>query len=414
MSQGQQQGSYQCGFTRAQIAIQVNNQPWFQQGRQFASQRPGGGFVGQNELRGTISLMHEQFSPSSLSLLAARIKSIGHALGFSAIGIAHADVRDAAPRLKEWLNRRFHGEMDYMARHADLRSSPEALYPGTVAVISAALDYLPPQTPLSPPDQVHISRYARGRDYHKVMRQRLERLARTLTTEIGPFGYRVFSDSAPVMEVAFARQAGLGWQGKNTLLISRQGSWRFLGEIYTNLPLPADLPTPNHCGNCNACLQACPTRAIIAPYQVDARRCISYLTIEFAGSIPEEWRSLIGQRIYGCDACQLCCPWNRFAQAGDPAFLARPELDRPTLPELFAWDENEFMSRLQGNPIRRIGHERWLRNLSIALGNAPTSPAILEALRSRSGHPSALVREHVAWALLRHQTGTVPPPGSTD
>ncbi|MBL8426482.1 MAG: tRNA epoxyqueuosine(34) reductase QueG, partial [Dechloromonas sp.] len=234
-----------------------------------------------------------------------------------------------------------------------------------------------------------------------VIRSRLQKLADTIAADIGPFGYRVFSDSAPVMEVEFASQAGLGWRGKHTLLLSKQGSWRFLGEIYTDLPLAPDEPVESHCGTCTACIDACPTGAIVAPYKVDARRCISYLSIELDGPIPEELRPLLGNRIYGCDDCQLCCPWNRFAQIGDPEFTPRHKLDSASLLELFAWTEQQFNDRLAGNPIRRIGHERWLRNIAVALGNGPAGKAVEEALRQRLDHPSAVVREHVAWALAR-------------
>jgi epoxyqueuosine reductase len=268
-------------------------------------------------------------------------------------------------------------------------------------VISAALDYLPHGKVADDPGQAAISRYAQGRDYHKVIRSRLQKLADAITAEAGPFSYRVFSDSAPVMEVEFASQAGLGWRGKHTLLLSKQGSWRFLGEIYTDLPLAPDEPVESHCGTCTACIDACPTGAIVAPYKVDARRCISYLSIELDGPIPEELRPLLGNRIYGCDDCQLCCPWNRFAQIGDPEFTPRHKLDSASLLELFAWTEQQFNDRLAGNPIRRIGHERWLRNIAVALGNGPAGKAVEEALRQRLDHPSAVVREHVAWALAR-------------
>jgi epoxyqueuosine reductase len=289
-----------------------------------------------------------------------------------------------------------------MARHADLRADPAQLQPGTLSVINAAVDYLPEAKNLPlPADYALISRYAQGRDYHKVVRQRLQKLADAIIDLIGPFGYRVFSDSAPVMEVEFARQSGLGWRGKHTLLLSKQGSWRFLGEIYCDLPLPSDAPQQEHCGRCTACIDACPTRAIVAPYRVDARRCISYLTIELAGAIPEEFRPLLGTHIYGCDDCQSCCPWNRFAVTGDPEFAPRHGLDTARLVDLFAWNEREFNDRLAGNPIRRIGHERWLRNIAVALGNVPASPETLLALRQRMDHPSALVREHVHWSLAR-------------
>lgn len=325
------------------------------------------------------------------------------ALGFAAVAIARAEVGEAAPRLATWLAAGHHGEMDYMARHAELRTHPAMLVPGTVSVISAALDYWPEGAPVPAGQAARawISRYALGRDYHRTLRQRLQKLADAITAAIGPFGYRVFSDSAPVCEVEFARQAGLGWEGKHTLLLSRQGSWRFLGEIYTDLALPPDPPQAAHCGSCNRCLRACPTGAIVAPYEVDARRCISYLTIELAGSIPEELRPLIGNRIYGCDDCQLYCPWNRFAHSGDADFAPRHGLDRATLVELFAWREEDFLSRLAGSPIRRIGHLRWLRNIAVALGNGPATPAALAALAAHREHPAPLVREHVAWALAR-------------
>jgi epoxyqueuosine reductase len=343
--------------------------------------------------------------------LKEAIRRAGKELGFAAVGVARAEVGAAAGELREWLAAGCHGEMDYMARHAELRAHPQQLHPGTVTVISVAVDYLPTAKTADTPDQAAISRYALGRDYHKVVRGRLQKLADAISTLIGPFGYRVFSDSAPVLEVHFAQQAGLGWRGKHTLLLSQQGSWRFLGEIYCDLPLPADSPTEEHCGTCTACLDVCPTQAITAPYQVDARRCISYLTIELHGAIPEEFRPLIGNRIYGCDDCQTCCPWNRFAQLGDPAFSPRHGLDSARLSALFAWTEAEFNERLAGNPIRRIGHERWLRNIAVALGNVPASAETLAALGSRADHPSPLVREHVAWALARlAPTSSAPAP----
>ncbi len=343
--------------------------------------------------------------------LKEAIRRAGRELGFAAVGVAQADVGGAAGELREWLAAGCHGEMDYMARHAELRANPQQLHPGTVTVISVAVDYLPSAKMADAREQAAISRYALGRDYHKVVRGRLQKLADAIAALIGPFGYRVFSDSAPVLEVHFAQQAGLGWRGKHTLLLSQQGSWRFLGEIYCDLPLLPDSPVEEHCGTCTACLDICPTQAIIAPYQVDARRCISYLTIELAGAIPEEFRPLIGNRIYGCDDCQVCCPWNRFAQLGDPAFSPRHGLDSARLSTLFAWTEGEFNERLAGNPIRRIGHERWLRNIAVALGNAPASAEARAALSSRADHPSPLVREHVAWALARlAATSSAPAP----
>ncbi len=297
-----------------------------------------------------------------------------------------------------------------MASHGTKRSRPAELLPGTVSVITARMNYLPEAVPmaevLSDGRRAAISRYALGRDYHKLLRARLQKLADRITAEIGPFGHRVFTDSAPVLEVALASMSGLGWRGKHTLLIHREaGSYFFLGELYTDLPLPTDAPQANHCGSCRACLDACPTGAIVAPYTVDARRCISYLTIELKGAIPEEFRPLIGNRIYGCDDCQLACPWNRHARrTAETDFAVRHGLDSASLTELFAWTEEEFKTRLAGSALYRIGFERWLRNLAVALGNAPTSPEILAALEARLDHPSALVREHVAWALARHRT----------
>ncbi len=339
--------------------------------------------------------------------LAQQIKAWGGELGFQAVGIADADTSAAAPRLLEWLSRGWHGEMEYMARHAGLRVEPAALKPGTLRVISCRMDYLRdrPQGIGTPAERAYIARYARGRDYHKVLRARLQALCERIRAQTGEFGFRVFSDSAPVMEVALARNAGLGWRGKHTLLLDREaGSWFFLGEIYCDLPLPADAPKDEHCGSCERCIEVCPTQAIRGPYQLDARRCISYLTIEHKSAIPEELRPLIGNRVYGCDDCQIVCPWNRFSRLSDEEdFKTRNGLDDATLVELFAWTEAEFDERLRGSPIRRIGHERWLRNLAVGLGNAPGSPAIIQALRAREHHPSSLVREHVRWALDRHE-----------
>ncbi|MCE1183695.1 MAG: tRNA epoxyqueuosine(34) reductase QueG [Rhodocyclales bacterium] len=344
--------------------------------------------------------MHDQNSIDYIDL-KEKIRHQGIELGFSAIGFATADPGPAIERYRAWLAAGKHGEMDYMARHADLRAHPENLHPGTLSVISFAVDYLPHAKTNSDPQIAAISRYAQGRDYHKVVRNRLQKLAELIAKEIGPFGYRVFSDSAPVMEVEFARQAGLGWRGKHTLLLSRQGSWRFLGEIYCDLPFPPDDPIQERCGTCHACLDACPTQAITAPYQVDARRCISYLTIELAGAIPEELRHLLGNRIYGCDDCQLHCPWNRFAQLGDAEFRPRHGLDHANLLELFTWREEDFNARLAGNPIRRIGHEQWLRNIAVALGNGPSTPETLRILKTRFAEVSPLVQEHIAWAMKR-------------
>jgi epoxyqueuosine reductase len=342
--------------------------------------------------------------------LAAQIKSWGRELGFQAVGIAGVELPQAEQRLLQWLAAGRHGAMNYMAKHGAKRAQPAQLLPGTLRVISARLDYRPPQVRdswevMHDPHSAFISRYALGRDYHKLMRQRLQQLADRITQSIGPFQHRVYTDSAPVMEVELAQLAGLGWRGKHTLLLQREhGSWFFLGEIYTDLDLPLDAPIENHCGTCQACIDICPTQAIVAPYQVDARRCISYLTIELKGSIPEELRPLLGNRIYGCDDCQLVCPWNKFAQITREAdFHPRQGLDDASLIELFAWSESEFDQRLQGSAIRRIGHAQWLRNIAVALGNTPTTPDVIAALQTRRDHPSALVREHVAWALGRHK-----------
>ncbi len=335
-----------------------------------------------------------------------RIKEWGRELGFQAVGIADADLSAAEPRLLEWLARGWHGEMEYMARHGTLRARPAELKPGTLRVISCRMDYLDdaPQGDLPAAEVAFVARYARGRDYHKVLRDRLQKLCERIRAEVGDFGYRVFTDSAPVMEVELAARAGIGWRGKHTLLLSRDaGSWFFLGEVYCDLALPVDAAEKNHCGTCERCIEVCPTQAIRGPYQLDARRCISYLTIEHKSAIPEELRPLIGNRVYGCDDCQLVCPWNRFATLGaEGDFRTRNGLDRATLVELFAWTEAQFDERLRGSPIRRIGYERWLRNLAVGLGNAPTSLPVVAALRARADHPSALVREHVRWALSRH------------
>jgi len=347
------------------------------------------------------------------SALAARIAAWARELGFDALGISDTDLGDDEARLITWLDAGRHGEMDYMARHGSLRARPAALVAGTVRVISVRMNYWPAaardaREVLADPTRAYVARYAMGRDYHKVLRARLERLAERMAAEIGPFGYRVFTDSAPVLEVALASKAGTGWRGKHTLLLTRdEGSYFFLGEIYTNLPLPVTAPATAHCGTCNACIDACPTGAIVAPYELDARRCISYLTIEHKGSIPEPLRPLIGNRIYGCDDCQLACPWNRFAAAASaPDFVSvRNGLDDATLLDLFAWTEDEFDRRMEGSAIRRIGYSRWMRNVAVALGNAPPSEAIVDALVRRMDHPSALVREHAAWALARQRAG---------
>ncbi|WP_126445980.1 tRNA epoxyqueuosine(34) reductase QueG [Sulfuricystis multivorans] len=337
--------------------------------------------------------------------LKEKIRDWGRELGFTAVGFAGVDLGSADRRLFDWLAAGLHGEMDYMARHGLMRARPADLVPGTRAVICCRMDYgcRPAGADFPHPQQAVISRYALGRDYHKVLRQRLQRLALRIGAEVGEFAYRAFTDSAPVMEVELAKNAGLGWRGKHTLLLSRSGSWFFLGELFVDLPLPPDAPIDAHCGTCRACLDACPTGAFLGPYRLDARRCISYLTIELKGSIPEKLRPMLGNRIYGCDDCQLVCPWNRFAPTTREAdFLPRHDLDKTRLIDLFAWSESDFNDRLAGSPIRRIGYERWLRNIAVALGNAAPDPAAKSALQTRMDHPSALVREHVAWALSRY------------
>jgi epoxyqueuosine reductase len=341
-----------------------------------------------------------------LTTLADDIRTWALELGFADIGIADTELSDDEARLLAWLDAGRHGDMDYMARHAAIRARPDALVPGTLRVITARLDYFPAgaraaDEVLADSSKAYVSRYALGRDYHKVLRDRLQRLAQRIERTVGEFRYRVFTDSAPVMEVALADKSGIGWRGKHTLLLNRDaGSFFFLGEIYTDLALPLTAATSAHCGTCHACLDACPTGAIVAPYELDARRCISYLTIELKGSIPVELRSLIGNRVYGCDDCQLVCPWNRYARPTDaPDFAVRNGLDDASLATLFAWSDAEFDERMRGSAIRRIGHERWLRNLAVGLGNAGYDAAIVDALEARRDDPSALVREHVAWAL---------------
>jgi len=338
-------------------------------------------------------------------------------LGFQHLGVTGIDLGTAEARLLNWLARGFHGQMDYLAQHGTRRSRPGELVPGTVRVVSVRMNYLPaaardPQQVLDDPALGYVARYALGRDYHKVIRHRLQQLARRVQDEVGEFAYRVFTDSAPVMEVELARNAGLGWRGKHTLLLERTaGSWFFLGELYTDLPLPVDEPVGEHCGSCRRCIDVCPTAAIVEPYVLDARRCISYLTIEHRGSIPASLRPLLGNRIYGCDDCQLVCPWNKYAGTAQVAdFGVRNGLDSGSLAELFAWTQAQFDTRLEGSAIRRIGHERWLRNIAVALGNAPPSVPARVALRARLEHPSALVREHVQWALARQEAGSALPP----
>ncbi|WP_018141997.1 tRNA epoxyqueuosine(34) reductase QueG [Thioalkalivibrio sp. ALJ7] len=353
--------------------------------------------------------MPERLDPRQCAELAERIRRWAQHLGFQAVGIAPAEV-PAADRqhLDDWLAQGSHGDMDWMAERAPLRHDPDALVPGVQRIISVRMDYFPPATrrpaiQLAAGERAYISRYALGRDYHKLVRKRLTTLGRWIEAEIGPFGYRAFTDSAPILEKALAARAGLGWIGKNTNLLAREsGSWFFLGELFTDLPLPLDEPVGEHCGQCTACLDICPTQAFRGPYDLDARRCISYLTIELKGSIPEDLRPLIGNRIYGCDDCQLVCPWNRFAEvSAEPDFIARHGLDAASLAELFAWDEATFLARTEGMAIRRIGHIQWLRNIAVALGNGPATPAAEAALATRAEHDSERVREHVAWARAR-------------
>ena len=351
--------------------------------------------------------------------LVTQIQAWGQELALSQIGVAGIDLSAAEPGLSAWLAAGFHGEMDYMARHGMKRARPAELVPGTVSVITARLDYLPRDTPegwqtaelqrLQRPGEAIVSLYARGRDYHKVLRNRLQKLAERIEAAIGPLGHRVFTDSAPVLEAELAQRSGQGWRGKHTLVLNREGgSMFFLGEIYVDIDLQPSEPVTEHCGACTACIDVCPTQAILGPQRLDARRCISYLTIEHAGPIPEDLRPLIGNRIYGCDDCQLACPWNKFAQRSPLAdFDPREGLTGATLVELFAWSEEEFLRRTEGSPIRRIGHQRWLRNIAVAMGNALSGvvgeerKALRQALFSHLEHPSALVREHVSWALAQ-------------
>jgi epoxyqueuosine reductase len=342
--------------------------------------------------------------------LAEQIRAWGLELGFQQLGISSIDLHDDEAWLMRWLDLGRHGAMHYMARHGERRARPAELLPGTVRVISVRMDYLPPLA--APPGEVlgnaelgYVSRYALGRDYHKVLRSRLARLAGSIAGCCSDTAHRVYVDSAPILEKALARNAGLGWIGKHTNLINRHaGSWFFLGEILTSLPLPVDAPASAHCGTCRACLDICPTQAIVAPYELDATRCISYLTIELRDAIPVQFRKAIGNRIYGCDDCQLICPWNKFARSScEGDFKVRHGLDAARLIELFSWTEAEFLSRTEGSAIRRIGHVCWLRNIAVALGNAPTSASVITALESRRTHDSAMLREHVLWALDQHQ-----------
>ena len=349
-------------------------------------------------------------STMDLDALKRELRARALQLGCGELGVASIDIPEDERHLLRWLEAGFHGDMEYMQRHGTLRSRPQELVPGTVRVISVRMDYWPEDAAaagetLADPLLGYVSRYALGRDYHKIMRRALGCLAVELSRRIGAFGYRVCVDSAPLLEKALARNAGLGWIGKHTNLIARDaGSWFFLGEILTDLPLPVDAAASAHCGTCQACIPACPTQAILGPYRLDARRCISYLTIEHKGSIPEQLRAALGNRVYGCDDCQLVCPWNKFARAAaHPDFKVRHGLDRARLQELFAWTEQEFDARMRGSAIYRIGYERWSRNIAVALGNAPHSPAVIASLEARRRDSSPLVREHIEWALQRHR-----------
>ena len=347
-------------------------------------------------------------SPEQAETLLTQIREWSLQLGFQQLAVSDIDLSAYREHLDSWLTQNFHGEMEYMERHRELRLAPDRLHPGTLRVLSVRMDYnLDKEQTLAPlmqREKAYIARYARGRDYHKLIRRRLQQLAEKITDAVGDFGYRAFVDSAPVLERALAEKAGLGWIGKNTMLINKKaGSWFFLGELFTDLPLPVDPPVSAHCGTCTACLEICPTQAFVAPNQLDARRCIAYLTIELKGSIPEALRPLIGNRVFGCDDCQLICPWNKFTGLStETDFRPRHGLDNSDLATLFLWTEAEFLENTAGSPIRRIGYEGWLRNLAVGLGNAPSSIPVIQALKARAQHSSALVREHVRWALLRH------------
>lgn len=342
--------------------------------------------------------------------LALNIKAWANELGFQQIGITDCDTDDADEHLQTWLDNQFHGEMTYMTRNRDKRKHPKRLVPNTLRIISVRMDYLPPDhnstAILQNPNKAYVSRYALGRDYHKVIRKRLTILAKKINEAISHHThlYRAFADSAPIFERHIAAKAGIGWVGKNTMILNQHaGSWFFLGELFTNLPLPIDQPVTAHCGSCTACMDVCPTQAIVAPYQIDARRCISYLTIEYKGSIDPVLRPLMGNRIYGCDDCQLFCPWNKFAKhTKETDFKPRHGLKEADLITLFSWDENTFLQKTEGSAIRRAGYQNWLRNIAIALGNASTSPLIIQALQAKRNHPNEIVREHVVWALAQH------------
>lgn len=355
--------------------------------------------------------MYSSLSYTELEQLAQKIKQWGRELGFQKVGIADLDLQKHEATLQNWLDKGYHGEMGFMERHGMLRARPAELHPGSVRAISVRMNYLPAEAGFAKTlnnDRLgYISRYALGRDYHKLLRKRLKQLGDKIKAEFADTDFRPFVDSAPIMERPLAEKAGLGWTGKHTLILDKDsGSWFFLGELLINLPLPTDSPVEEACGSCSACMTICPTQAIVAPYELDARRCISYLTIELKGSIPEDLRPLMGNRIYGCDDCQLICPWNRYAQLTDEAdFNPRHYLHTPELLALWQWDEETFDQRLQGSPIRRIGHECWLRNIAVALGNAQADAEVIEALEWRSGQVSEMVQEHIDWALDRQRSG---------
>ncbi|MDH5386887.1 MAG: tRNA epoxyqueuosine(34) reductase QueG [Gammaproteobacteria bacterium] len=360
--------------------------------------------------------MSKNIAALSPEELLQKIKDWSKELGFQQLEVTDTDLTNYEGSFLDWLNQEHHGEMDYMQKHGTMRYQADELVANTLNIISVRMDYYPPdceaaEAVLNNPEQGYISRYALGRDYHKLMRKRLQKLASKINTEIGDFGYRVFVDSAPVLEKPLAEKAGLGWIGKHTNLINQKaGSWFFLGEIYTDLPLPvSNHIAESHCGNCQRCINVCPTKAIIAPYKLDARRCISYLTIELDGAIPVEFRAAMGNRIYGCDDCQLFCPWNRFSvPSTEKDFLARHPLDAPNLLELFAWSEEEFLKNTEGSSIRRIGYQRWQRNIAIALGNAPHSAEIISALENKLNNSTAVVIEHINWALQQQHESKSP------
>ena len=358
----------------------------------------------------TDSIPQVTLSETALSELADNIKKWGKALGFQKVGITDIDLKDQEANLQKWLDNDYHGEMDYMAKHGMKRARPEELLPGTVRVISARMDYLPDDAQfasnLEDKDLAYISRYALGRDYHKVLRKKLKQLGDKIQSEVKALGFRPFVDSAPVLERPLAEKAGLGWVGKHSLLLDKEsGSWFFIGELLVDLALPVDKPQSNQCGQCVACIKICPTQAIVAPYVVDGRRCISYLTIELQGAIPNEFRKAIGNRIYGCDDCQLICPWNRFAETTEESdYQAKDFLQNQSLVSLFGWSEETFLKNTEGSPIRRIGHQRWLRNIAIALGNAPSSIETITTLQDKlATSDDEMVNEHIEWALSEQQ-----------